>query len=267
MIRVGMFGVGTIGRQICRAVEAGIPGTSLAGGTGRDRAKAEAFLHSLPSKPPFLLPDELVEASDLVIEAATQAALIEFAPRVLGAGKDLMVLSCGALLRRSDWVKLAEQHRCRILVPSGAIAGLDGLKGARVGAIESVTMESRKGPRSWAGAPYIAEKGLDLDSITTETLLFEGPATAACPAFPANVNVLAALSLAGVGPERTSIKIFAVPGLTRNTHRITVEGEFGRLQMQVENIPSEENPRTGKLSYLSAIAMLRELGATLRVGA
>jgi aspartate dehydrogenase len=175
------------------------------------------------------------------------------------------VLSCGGLLGRSDWVELAEKNRCRILVPSGAIAGLDGMKGARVGSITSVTMESRKAPRGWAGAPYIEAKRINLETIAEETLLFEGPATEACKGFPANVNVLAALSLAGIGPDQTRIRVFAVPGLARNTHQITVEGEFGRLQVKVENVPSE-NPRTGKLSYLSAIAMLRELGATLRVG-
>lgn len=265
MIRVGIFGLGTIGRQVSLALEAGIPGISLAGGTGRDQAKAEAFLATLPSKPPLLSQDELIQASDLVIEAATQSALQELAPKVLGAGKDLMVLSCGGLLGRSDWVELAEKNRCRILVPSGAIAGLDGVKGARVGAITSVTMESRKPPRGWAGAPYIEEQRIDLGAIKEETLIFEGLATEACKAFPANVNVVAALSLAGIGPEKTRIKIFAVPGLARNTHQITVEGEFGRLQIKVENVPSE-NPRTGKLSYLSTIAMLRELGATVRVG-
>src|SRR2546422_649550 len=146
-----------------------------------------------------------------------------------------------------------------------AIAGLDGVKGARVGAVTSVTMETRKPPRSLAGAPWIAQQKIDLDRITTETLIFEGPATEACRAFPANVNVLAALSLAGIGPEKTRIKLYAVPGQRMNMHRITVEGEFGRLAIEVENVPSE-NPRTGKLSYLSTIALLRELVAPLRVG-
>jgi len=175
------------------------------------------------------------------------------------------VLSCGGLLGRGEWMALAEANRCRIYVPSGAIAGLDGVKGASVGAVTSVTMETRKPPRGLAGAPWIVQQKIDLNAITKETLIFEGPATEACRAFPANVNVVAALSLAGVGPERTRIKIYAVPGLGRNQHRVTIEGEFGRLSVELENVPSE-NPKTGKLSYLSTIALLRQLGAPLVVG-
>ena len=132
-------------------------------------------------------------------------------------------------------------------------------------AIASVTMETRKPPRGLAGAPWIEQQKIDLDAIKEETLIFEGPATEAVKAFPANVNVVAAVSLASIGPEKTRIKIYAVPGQERNQHRITVEGEFGRLSIEIENVPSE-NPRTGKLSYLSAIAMLRELGASVQVG-
>ena len=258
MLKVGIVGMGVIGTHIARTITAGIPGVTLAGVHVRDPAKAKGF-------PAVSLP-ELIQRSDLIVEAATQAALREFAPAVLAAGKHLMVLSVGGLLGVLDeWTRLAEKHGCRILVPSGAIAGLDGVKGAREGAITQVTMESRKPPRGLAGAPYIVEKGIDLEAIAEETLIFEGTATDACRAFPANVNVVAALALAGVGAERTRIKVFAVPGLARNTHRIMVEGEFGRLAIQVENVPSE-NPRTGKLSYLSAIALLRDLGATVRVG-
>src|SRR5438477_90936 len=116
-----------------------------------------------------------------------------------------------------------------------------------------------------AGAPWIEQQKIDLDAITQETLIFEGPATEACRAFPANVNVVAALSLAGIGPEKTRIKIFASPERPLNRHRISVEGEFGRLTIEIENVPSE-NPRTGKLSYLSTIALLKDLTAPLRIG-
>ena len=265
MKRIGIVGLGAIGRHVCRALDDGIAGLTLAAGTARDVDRAEAFLRTLRSKPPFMTLDDLIDASDLVIEASTQAHLREIAPRTLGRGRDLIVLSCGGLLGRTDWIALADANRCRILVPSAAIAGLDGVKGARVGEITGVTMETRKPPRGLAGAPWIVEQKIDLDAITTETLVFEGSATEACRAFPANVNVVAALSLAGVGPERTRIKIYAVPGLDVNQHRIAVQGEFGRLRIEVENVPSE-NPRTGKLSYLSTIALLRDLGASLRVG-
>jgi aspartate dehydrogenase len=200
-----------------------------------------------------------------VVEAATQAALIEFAPDVLSAGKDLMMFSCGALVGREHWITLANKKDCHILVPSGAIAGLDTVKGASVGRVTRVAMESRKAPLKWAGAPYIQEHGIDLAAINAERVLFEGSAAEACKAFPASVNILAALSFAGIGADRTSIKIFATPGLERNAHRIAVEGEFGCLHLSIENIASE-NPRTAKLAYFSAIAMLRQLGSTLRVG-
>jgi len=264
-MNVGVAGLGAIGRQVCRALDAGIPRLVLAGATARDRERAERFLKTLTSTPPFLDLDDLVAASDLIVEASTQAHLHELAPRALGAGRDLVVLSCGALLGRQDWVDLAARNGCRILVPSAAIAGLDGVKGASVGAVTSVTMETRKPPAGLAGAPGIVDKHIDLEAITTETLVFEGPALEACRAFPANVNVLAALSLAGIGPEKTRTKIFAVPGQTMNRHRVTVEGEFGRLSIEIENVPTE-NPRTGKLSYLSTIALLRGLAAPLRVG-
>ena len=267
IMKVGVVGLGAIGRQLCRALDDGIAGLHLAGATARDREKAERFLKSLGSPATFLSLDQLVRASDLVIEASTQAHLRdEIAPRTLGAGKDLVVLSCGGLIgHHQDWIDLAAARGCRIYVPSAAIAGLDGVKGARVGAMDSVTMETRKPPRGLAGAPWIESQKIDLDSITRETLIFEGTATEACRAFPANVNVVAALSLAGIGPEKTRIRIFASPEQPLNRHRILVQGEFGRLTIEIENVPSE-NPRTGKLSYLSTIALLRDLGATLKVG-
>lgn len=258
MIKVGIVGMGVIGRHLAEAIVQGIPGVALTGVSVRDAATTHGHR--------ALGVEALIRASDVIVEAATQAALREFGASVLAAGKHLMVLSVGGLVGvLDDWARLAEKHGCRILVPSGAIAGLDGMKGAREGGIASVTMETRKPPRGLAGAPWIEERKIDLGRITTETLVFEGPATEAVKAFPANVNVVAAVSLASVGPERTRIKIFAVPGLERNQHRITVEGEFGRLTIEIENVPSE-NPRTGKLSYLSAIAMLRELGASVQVG-
>jgi aspartate dehydrogenase len=261
---VGIFGLGTIGRHVARALAAGIPGLTLAGATTRDGERARAFLSTLVGDPPLLRFDELLDRVDIVVEAATQTALVERAPMILEAGRDLVVLSVGALLDHPEWVDRAAERGARIHAPSAAIAGLDGLKGAAVdGHLDTVVMETRKPPRGIAGAPGVA--GLDLAAITAPTLVFEGTAREACRAFPANVNVVAAVSLAGLGPDRTCIRIYADPSVDRNHHRVTAEGAFGRLRIELENVPSE-NPRTGKLSYLSTIAYLRNLGAPLRGG-
>jgi aspartate dehydrogenase len=263
-IRVGLLGLGTIGRAVARALVGGLPGVVLAGAMSRDAARARGFLATLPGPPPLLELDRLVAESDLVVEAATQAALVEVAPRILDAGRDLLVLSVGALLEHPEWVDGARARGARIHAPSAAIAGLDGLKGAAVqGHLETVTMETRKPPGGLRGAPGVAH--VDLAAVTGPTVVFEGTAREACRAFPANVNVVAAVSLAGLGPDRTRISIVADPGIDRNCHVVTAEGAFGRLRIELENVPSE-NPRTGKLAYLSTIAYLRDLRAPLRIG-
>jgi aspartate dehydrogenase len=262
--RVGLLGLGAIGRPVARALARGMPGLILAGAASRDAGRACEFLSDLPGSPPLLALRDLLERVDLVVEAATQAALVELAPAILEAGRDLVVLSVGALLDHPEWVEQAAARGARIHAPSAAIAGLDGLKGAAVdGHLATVVMETRKPPRGLAGAPGVA--GIDLGALAAPTLVFEGTAREACRAFPANVNVVAAVSLAGLGPDRTRIRIHADPTVERNRHTVTAEGAFGRLRIEIENVPSD-NPRTGKLSYLSTIAYLRDLGSPLRVG-
>lgn len=264
VLRIGIVGLGVIGRAVARALAEGLRGCAFAGATSRDTARAETFLASLPGSPPYLDLGELIERSDLVMEAASQSALDTVGPRVLDASRDLLVLSVGGLLDHPEWPARAAARGCRIHAPSAAIAGLDGLKGAAVGDhLDSVVMETRKPPRGLAGAPGVA--GWDLDAIREATVVFEGTAREACRAFPANVNVVAAVSLAGLGPDATRIRIYADPGVSRNRHTVTAEGRFGLLRIEIENMPSE-NPRTGKLSYLSTIAYLRDLSAPLRIG-
>ena len=208
---------------------------------------------------------DLLERADVVVEAATQAALVELAPVDPGGrAATCVVLSVGALLDHPEWVERAAARGGRIHAPSAAIAGLDGLKGAAVdGHLDTVVMETRKPPRGLAGAPGVA--GIDLAAITAPTLVFEGTAREACRAFPANVNVVAAVSLAGLGPDRTCIRIHADPPVDRNRHTVTAEGAFGRLRIEIENVPSE-NPRTGKLSYLSRSPISGTWAHSLRVG-
>lgn len=264
-MRVGVVGLGASGRAICAALDDGIEECELVAAMARDEAKAIGFLGTLKRPVPFVTLDRLITMSDTVIEASTQEHLLEVAPATLRAGKQLVIMSSGALLDHLNWIDLAREHRGRIHVPSGAMAGLDALKGACVGHMDKVTLETRKPPRALAGAPWIVDQQIDLDAIKVETLIFEGTARAACRAFPANVNVVATLSLAGLGADRTTIKLYATPGLTRNLHRVTAEGDFGRVTLEIENVPSA-NPKTGKLSYLSVIALLRDWHAPLRVG-
>jgi aspartate dehydrogenase len=265
-MRVGIVGVGVIGQALAKAIDCGEVVAQLTALHSRNLEKARAFAHTL-CRVPEVVGDiaGVIARCDLVIEAATQTALSAMAPDILGAGKDLMVLSVGALLDHPEWPALAAQHGCRLYVPSGAIVGLDGLKGACVGQVDSVTITTRKPPQGLAGAPYVEAHGIDVYAFTTETVIFEGSAREACQGFPANVNVAAALSLAGIGPDRTRIRILVAPGSTRNIHDVEVAGEFGRLTTHIENVPTE-NPRTGKLSYLSTIGMLRQIVSSLHCG-
>ena len=176
-----------------------------------------------------------------------------------------MPLSVGALLDRMDLVERAKATGARIIVPTGALLGLDAVRAAAEGTIESARIVTRKPPRGLAGAPYLDEHQIDVLAITEPTCIFDGSARDGARGFPANVNVAAALSLAGIGPDRTRLEIWADPTVTRNTHTIVVESDSARLTMTIENIPSE-NPRTGRITPLSVIAALRGLVAPLKVG-
>ena len=265
-LQVGIVGLGTIGRAIAQALDTSDMAARLRAVHSRDTAKVRQFVTTLRHQPDVVPLDELIATCNLVIEAATQTALAQIAPPTLAAGKDLMVLSVGGILDHPEWADLAARHGCRIYIPSGAIVGLDGVKGASIGRIDSVTMTSRKPPQGLAGAPYVEEQGIDVFALTAETVIFEGTAREACKGFPANVNVSAALSLAGIGPDQTRIRIMVAPGSTHNIHDVEIVGEFGRLTTRIENVPSDTNPRTGKLSYLSAIAMLKEITSAVRCG-
>lgn len=265
MKSIGIVGCGAIGKALVQAAEGGKLSVRIAGVTSRTEKSARAFLAAFKNPPPFLSLDELVRASDLVVEAAGGNVVAELAKNVFAAGKDLMVISVGALLEHSEVMAESRRTGCRLYVPSGAIAGLDGIKSACVGQIAHVTHTTRKPPLGLEGAPYLVERGISLAGLQEEREVFSGSAREACRGFPANVNVTGAVSLAGIGPDQTRVKILAVPGLTRNCHDIEVEGEFGRLHVHIENVPSE-NPKTGKLTALSIIRAVQDAVDTVRIG-
>jgi aspartate dehydrogenase len=207
----------------------------------------------------------LAEVADIVIECAPSRLVRSIVAPFVAGGKIAVVLSAGALLENEDLIELAKQNGGQIVVPTGALLGLDAVTAAAVGRIHSVRMVTRKPIRGLAGAPYIVENDIDIEEITKPLKIFDGTAREAAKGFPANVNVAIALSLAGIGPDLTRIEIWADPSLTRNTHCIEVDSDSARFSMSIENIPSE-NPKTGLITALSVVAYLRKLRASVRVG-
>jgi aspartate dehydrogenase len=265
-LRVAIGGFGVIGKVIAGRLDRGIEGLALAAVSARDTVRAAAAMGGFATPVPVLPLSELGASAEIVVECAPAHLLREIAEPALGHGRLVMVLSCGALLDNFDLVELARRHGGRILVPTGALLGLDAVVAAAEGEISSVHMITRKPPGGLTGAPYLVAHGIDIGNLAEAKRVFAGNAREAARGFPANVNVAAALALAGIGPERTTIEIWADPGVTRNIHRIEVEGDAARFAMQIENVPSTENPKTGRLTPLSVVAALKKLTSPLAVG-
>jgi aspartate dehydrogenase len=263
---VAIGGFGAIGKAVAQRLDRGIEGLTLAAVAARDVARAEAAMTGFVRPVPMVPLAQLWKHADVVVECAPAAVLRELAEQALGNGRIVMVLSCGALLDNFGLVDLARRNRGRILVPSGALLGLDAVIAAVEGGITSVNMITRKPPQGLLGAPYLLAHDIDIAGLAQPRRVFSGTAREAARGFPANVNVAAALALAGIGPDRTTVEIWADPTITRNIHRIEVEALAARLSMQVENVPSDENPRTGRLTALSIIAGLKKLSSPLAIG-
>ena len=267
MLKIGIVGCGAIGQEIARAIDDGLVSVELCAICDVDRGRAETLARSLRAGTKVLEQPDVIRASDLVVEATSQAVAPGIIREVLTSSKDVLVMSVGGLLKHYDELRgLAERAGRRIYVPSGAIAGLDAVKAAMVGTVTRVVLTTRKPPKGLMGAPYVVENKIDLNGLREASVIFSGCAAEAVPAFPANINVAAALSLAGIGPERTMVRIIADPACERNTHEIEVEGDFGRLLLRAENVPSPSNPKTSRLAALSAVALLRRLTAIVVVG-
>jgi len=266
MLKVGILGVGAIGRVIAKALDEHQLEAELVALADQDRARAEALSSGLSCHPPVVCVDEMIDRCELAVEAASQAALPEFVPKALACGRDMLIMSVGGLLGREEWFREAGEKNCRIFVPSGAIAGLDGIKSASIGKIEMAQLTSRKPVAALRGSKYVADRGIDLDGFTEDAVIFEGTAEEAARAFPATSNVAASLRLAVDATVPVRVRVVAVPGGNENVHEIRVQGEFGKLTMKVENVPSKSNPKTSQLAAFSAVATLKNLTRALRVG-
>jgi aspartate dehydrogenase len=260
---IGIIGCGVIGTEICRALAAdGFQGKLLLMDRHPDRAQHLA--DTTPNASSASLFD-IIDQADLVVECASMQAARDIALSVLTKGKDLMLLSIGALVDgdfRQQVYAAAHTHDCRLYIPSGAIGSIDALLAASQGTIDRVTLTTTKPSAGLETAPYVIRNATDL---SRPALIFEGTADQAIQSFPQNINVSATLALAGVGFDRTIVRIEVDPALTRNVHVVEVDGDFGRLTARFENVPTE-NERTSKLAAYSAVASLKKMMDAVKLG-
>ena len=270
-MRIGIIGGGVIASLVLEHIRDGALGdarvVAIAGRSAASKGKALAVAFDAP----FVIGlDALVSASpEVVVEAASHDAVREYAEPLLARGISLVALSGGALCDdalRERLERTAARHRALLYVPSGGIGGLDVLKAVCMAGAEEVSIAVTKPPAAWKGIPYVEKLGLDMDRLAAATVLFEGSAREGVPHFPANVNIAAVLSMAGIGFDRTRLKVVADPALKFNTHFIVIKGRTGRVNLKFESVPMPENPKTSMLACFSALAAIRELGRSTRYG-
>jgi aspartate dehydrogenase len=266
-MRVAVLGGGTIARLVLEHCPPGIEIVALCARTAGSRGERLAREFGVPYT---IGRDGLFAARpEAVLEAASHDAVREHLVPLLEAGISVVVLSAGALADeglREQAERAAAGTGALFYVPSGGIGGLDALKTACVAGVDEVSIQVAKPPAAWKGIAYVEKLGIDLDRLTGPRTLFEGPAREGVPHFPQNVNIAAVLSLAGIGMDRTRLKVVADPALVLNTHTIRVSGAAGRMTVVLENVPSPENPKTSWLACYSALAALNSLRSRVRYG-
>lgn len=263
---VGLAGLGSIGMAVAQALDAHIPGLRLCAVSARDATRTQQRLATLRVVPRVVNLPELANHADVIVECVPASVYDEVARPSIEAGRILVTLSSGALLARPDLIARAKQTGARIIVPSGGILGLDALKAAAEGQIHSVTLTTRKPPGSLAGAPYLVEHDISVENLTAPKRVFLGNAREAAAAFPANANVAATLSLAGIGAEQTEVEIWADPAARRNMQHVRVRSSVADFEIELATHPLADNPRTGSLTPKSVIATLRALTSHFTVG-
>ena len=275
--RVGIIGCGTIGSELAFAVDEGkVKNASIVSLFDAADHAALSLGSKLRSSNPHTFTDfsKFIASSsfrdtDIIVESASQDAVNRFSKKIVEKGKSLIVMSVGALadpLLLSELLDIASHSSSRIYVPTGAIAGIDAIRSVRQ-LLDSVILTTTKNPRALADAPFFNMTRIDINAITEKTIIYEASAADAVKQFPTNVNVAAILSLAGIGIERTKVKIIVDPYTSMNQHEIAATGKFGEMIISVRNIPSPTNPKTSYLAVLSAIECLRSAcDDSIRIG-
>ena len=263
---VGIVGYGTIGQVVGKALDEGIEGLELVGVVGRNTKTTKRAVADLTMDVPVLTIAELAEKAEIILDCAPTTAFRETADTSLKNGCTIITVNAAAILENPDLADKAAAHDTQVILATGALLGLDAVRAAAEGVIHSVDMITRKPPKSLVKAKYVQEQGLDLLSLTKAIKLFDGSAGDGAKNFPANVNVAAALGLAGIGPNNTHLEIWADPDVEYNTHTINVDSDSAKLSLKIENVPTVENPGTGKITALSVLATLKSLVNPLKIG-
>ena len=270
-MRIGLIGGGVIARLVLEHLRKGELGdvrvVALAGRGAQSKGKTLADAFGIP----FVVGMDALAGTnpEAVVEAASHEAVREYGEALLARGISFVALSGGALCDdalRDRLERTAAQNRALLYVPSGGIGGLDALKAVCLAGAEEVSIAVTKPPVAWKGIPYVEKLGVDLDGMKEAIVLFEGSAREGVPHFPANVNIAAVLSMAGIGFDRTRLKVVADPALRFNTHFIVIRGTTGRIDIKFESVAMPENPKTSMLACYSALAAIRELGRSTRYG-
>ena len=266
MLAVGIIGYGTIGRVVARALDDGINGMRLAAVAVGRRDKAAAAMTELSQPVEIMSIAAVAERCDIVVDCAPKAVFRDIAITTLGLGRILVTVSGAGILANPDIEEFGRDNGGRVILATGALLGLDAVRAAAEGQINEVRMITRKPPNALKDAPHIIDNDINLDGLNGAVKVFEGSAREGAMAFPANVNVAAALGLAGVGADATRLEVWADPHLQRNTHAIEVDADSARFTLNIENVQSPENPGTGKITALSVIACLRGMTAPMKIG-
>lgn len=267
MIQIGILGCGTIGSALAKAaLKKFSQKACLRYVSDHHPDQINRLRKQLKANFASVSMSELITHSDFIIEAASIKASEEIVPLVLAAGKEILVLSVGGILKIKNLNDLLKRSRGRVYIPSGAIAGIDGVLGAQNGGIKSVQITTCKPLKSLIHAPFFVKKGFQAEKIKKQTLIFKGNALSAIENFPENVNVAATLSLAGIGPKKTKVRIYTSPKYRYNAHKIEIRGGYGQIMTQVINLPSRENPKTSALAIGSAIATLEKIFSPIKIG-
>jgi len=265
-LRIAIGGLGAVGLPTAKWLDRGVPGLTLAAVSAKNQGHAKQRVADFSSPPLVMDLNELADVADVIVECAPPSCFAQIAESALAKGRIFVPLSVTSLLPRPDLFDLARQSGGRIIVPSGAIVGLDAVRAASYGTIHSVVMRTTKPPKSLRTAKFVVEQGMDLDNLTEAKCLFKGTVADAASLFPANVNITVALAFAGIGPERTQYEIWVDPNVDRNCHVVTVDADSTHFEISIAGVPSKDTPGTGKLTPLSLMSTLEGLVAPFKVG-